>query len=112
VDGRPEKMGLFGCTVTHAFPLDNVERIEIVRGPSSVLYGSEALGGVVNILTHMPKEKFETDFEATYGSFNTQQYNLKHGGNFNRLSYFLTVDRRSSNGHRENSEYQGNAVTG
>jgi outer membrane cobalamin receptor len=57
VDGRPEKMGLFGCTITHTFPLDNVERIEVVRGPSSVLYGSGAMGGIVNILTHEPRKK-------------------------------------------------------
>ncbi|HZX10879.1 MAG TPA: TonB-dependent receptor [Acidobacteriota bacterium] len=112
VDGRPEKMGLYGCTVTHAFPLDNVERIEVVRGPSSVLYGSEAVGGVVNILTHMPENKFETDFTGSYGSYNTQQYNLRHGGNFHRFSYFLTMDKRSSDGHRENSGYKGNALTG
>jgi len=112
VDGRPEKMGLYGCTVTHAFPLDNVERIEVVRGPSSVLYGSEAVGGVVNILTHMPEDKFETDFTGSYGSFNTQQYNFRHGGNLNKLSYFLTLDRRSSDGHRKNSGYKGSALTG
>lgn len=112
VDGRPEKMGLFGCAVTHTFPLDNVERIEIVRGPSSVLYGSEALGGVVNILTRMPSKKFETDFSASYGSFNTQQYNLRHGGNFDKLRYYFTLDRRSSDGHRENSSYSGSAFTG
>ncbi|MBS3818861.1 TonB-dependent receptor [bacterium] len=112
VDGRPEKMGLFGCTVTHTFPLDNVERIEVVRGASSVLYGSEALGGVVNIMTHMPEEKFETDFTASYGSFDTRQFNFRHGGNLGKLSYFFTLDRRSSNGHRENAGYEGNALTG
>lgn len=112
VDGRPEKMGLFGCVVTHAFPLDNVERIELVRGPSSVLYGSEALGGVINILTRRPKEGFETDFSASYGSFNTQQFNLRHGGRLKRLSYYLSFDRRQSDGHRQNSGYKGNAFTG
>lgn len=112
VDGRPEKMGLFGCVVTHAFPLDNVDRVEVVRGPSSVLYGSEALGGVINIITRMPREKFESDFRASYGSFNTQQFNLRLGGNLNRFLYYFTLDRRSSDGHRENSSYSGNAFTG
>jgi outer membrane cobalamin receptor len=112
VDGRPEKMGLFGCAVTHTFSLDNVKRIEVVRGPSSVLYGSEALGGVVNILTRMPSKKFETDFSMSYGSFDTQWYNLRHGGNLNKFHYYLTLDRRSSDGHRENSSYSGNAFTG
>ena len=112
VDGRPEKMGLFGCTVTHAFPLDNVERIEVVRGPSSVLYGSEALGGVINILTRQAKKKVEIDFSTSYGSYNTQQYNLRHGGNLKKFNYYFTLDRRSSDGHRENANYAGNAFTG
>ena len=112
VDGRPEKMGLYGCAVTHAFPLDNVERIEVVRGPSSVLYGSEALGGVVNIITRNPEEGLETDLSASYGSFNTQQLNLRHGGKLKRWSYYLTFDRRRSDGHRENSSYKGDAFTG
>ncbi len=112
VDGKPEKMGLFGCAVSHAFPLDNVARIEVVKGPASVLYGGEALGGAVNIITHTPVEKFETDITALYGSYNTQQYNLKHGGNLERFKYFVTFDRRTSDGHVENSDYSGYSFTG
>ena len=112
IDGRPEKMGLYGCAVTHSFPLDNVERIEVVRGPSSVLYGSDALGGVINVMTRMPEKRFETGLTAAYGSFDTAQLNLKHGGKHKRFSYFLTLDRRQSDGHRENSGYLGNAFTG
>ena len=55
IDGKPEKMGLYSCTITQALPLDNVKRIEVVRGPASVLYGSDALGGVINIITERPK---------------------------------------------------------
>jgi iron complex outermembrane receptor protein len=112
VDGRPEKMGLFGCAVTHSFPLDNVERIEVVRGPSSVLYGSEAIGGVVNILTYEPKKKTEIGFTASYGSFETQQLNFRLGQNLEKFKYYFTVDRRQSDGHIENSAYTGNAFTG
>lgn len=112
VDGRPEKMGLFGCAVTHAFPLDNVERIEVVRGPSSVLYGSGAMGGVVNILTHEPREKTEIAFAASYGSYDTRQLNLKYGQNLKKFKYYFTLDNRQSDGHIENSGYTGNAFTG
>lgn len=112
VDGKPEKMGLFGCAVSHAFPLDNVERIEVVKGPASVLYGGEALGGAVNIITRTPKKKSETDISTSYGSFNTLQYNLKQGGNLDNFKYFFTLDRRQSDGHIENSSYTGNSFTG
>jgi len=112
VDGRPEKMGLFGCAVTHSFPLDNVERIEVVRGPSSVLYGSEAMGGVINILTHEPREKTEIAFTASYGSYDTRQLNLKYGQNLKKFKYYFTLDKRESDGHIKNSGYMGNAFTG
>ena len=52
VDGRPEKMAFFGCTVSQTLPLANVERIEVLRGPEAVLYGTDAMGGVINIITH------------------------------------------------------------
>lgn len=112
VDGKPEKMGLFGCAVSHAFPLDNVQRIEVVKGPASVLYGGEALGGAVNIITRMPEEKSETDITAFYGSYNTRRLNLKHGGNLDGFKYFLTFDKRDSDGHIDNAGYSGYSVTG
>ena len=113
VDGRPEKMGLFGCAVTHAYPFDSVDRIEVVRGPSSVFYGSDAFGGVVNILTHYPTGPgFETDFTTSYGAFDTQRYTLRHGAALNKWRYYLTLDRRSSDGHVPNSEYAGDTFTG
>ena len=112
VDGRPEKMGLFGCVVTHSFPLDNVERMEVVRGPSSVLYGSDAMGGVINILTHEPREKMEIGLTTSYGSYDTSQLNLRFGQNLNKFKYYFTFDKRQSQGHRENSQYSGNAFTG
>lgn len=112
VDGRPEKMSLFGCIISHSFPSENVERIEVVRGPASVLYGSEALGGVINILTRLPEKKYETSLDVSYGSFNTAQVNLSHGGKQNRFRYFITLDRRKSDGHRENSQYSGSTFSG
>jgi outer membrane cobalamin receptor len=91
--------------------VDNIQKIEVVRGPSSVLYGSDALGGVVNIITRMPEERFETDISASYGTFSTGQFTLRHGGNLNRFRYYFTLDRSQSNGHRAHSDYAANTAT-
>jgi len=51
------------------FSTNNIERIEIVRGPASSLYGSDALGGVINIITRKPKKGLTLDFSTKYGSY-------------------------------------------
>jgi vitamin B12 transporter len=112
VNGRPEKMGLYGCAVTHSFPLDNVERIEVIKGPASVLYGGEAMGGAVNIITRRPEKKSESQVQLSYGSYHTSQLNLTQGGKNGRLQYLVSYDRRQSDGHIRNSAYRGDAVTG
>ena len=111
IDGRPVKMGLFGCTVTHSLPLDNVDRIEVVRGPLSVLYGSDALGGVINIITRKLKKGTETDLTTSYGTYNTRCVRLRHGTNLGKFDYYLTGDWRMSDGHLPNSAYDGKDFT-
>ncbi|HDI51449.1 MAG TPA: TonB-dependent receptor, partial [Bacteroidetes bacterium] len=111
VDGRPVKMGLFGCTITHSLPLDNVERIEVVRGPLSVLYGSDALGGVINIITRKPTKPLQMDYSFSYGNYSTYQHRLRAGGTKGVFSFYVTADKRKSNGHLPNSAYDGKDFT-
>jgi iron complex outermembrane receptor protein len=111
VDGRPEKMPIYGCVVTHTLPLNNVERIEVVRGPLSVLYGSDAMAGVVNIVTRRAERALELGARIDYGSFNTRHAvasaGLKQGG-FNVL---FSADKAMSDGHLPNSQYNGNDLS-
>lgn len=60
--------------------LNDVERIEIVRGGSSALYGTDALGGVVNILTRKPSKRLNTLTEISAGSFGFQKYRIEASG--------------------------------
>lgn len=59
--------------------MDNVERVEIVRGAGSALYGSNAIGGVVNIITKEAEEPWSLDVNARYGSNNEQKYGATLG---------------------------------
>lgn len=111
VDGRPVKMGLFGCTITHSLPLNNVERIEVVRGPASVLYGSDALGGVVNIITRKLTEPQQVDYTFSYGTHETFQHRIRAGGSRGRLRFYATADKRQSDGHVDHSAYDGRDFT-
>ena len=110
-DGRPVKMGLFGCTVTHSLPLNNVERIEVVRGPLSVLYGSDALGGVINIITRKPTKPIEANCTFSYSTHNTYIYQIQVGGLQGPFNLYITTDKRKGNGHLDNSAYDGSDYT-
>ncbi len=115
VDGRPEKMSIYGCAVTHTFPLHNVKKIEVVKGPLSSLYGSGAMGGVVNILTKQPSGERKVNLEVDYGSFDTRNITGSFQESFSNLDFLGTVQKSSSDGFLPNSAsntqaYQGNLI--
>ena len=111
VDGRPEKMALYGCTVTQTLPLNNVERIEVVEGPASALYGSGSIGGAVNIVTRGARSPFEGDVDLSYGSYGTQRERVRVGAVNGSNDFFAAAERLTSTGYTNNSAYEGNDYT-
>lgn len=78
---------------------DSVERIEVVRGPASALYGSSAMGGAINIITRKPvKEGFQTTLDTKYGTYETSQSSLYHSGRVGRFGYWVTGEYLRTDG--------------
>ena len=89
LDGRPS--GAYNLAL---LDLNNVERIEVLKGPASALYGSSAVGGVVNIVTRSTRGRPRTTVSAAYGTFQTSELALRTGGTlFPRVDGDLSLRR-------------------
>lgn len=81
--------------------LANVERIEVLKGPASVLYGHSALGGVINVIRKQPTSEPNYDFSASYGSFNSKRMTIDAGGPLTKkLSYRINAGLSDDDGWR------------
>ncbi|MBN1117382.1 MAG: TonB-dependent receptor [Bacteroidales bacterium] len=106
LNGNPQYMGLMGHPLPDAYRSSNVKRVEVIRGPASTLYGSNAMGGVINIITEeATKEGFSGNASASYGSFSTLKASLNGGFNKNKVSVFAGVNYDKTDGHREASYF-------
>jgi len=86
-----------------------IEKIEVLKGPNSTLYGANAAGGVINIITKNPLAYQGFNFKSSYGSFNSQNYNLSYGGQLGeKFFYFVSGSRRSTDSWREHNEFDTN----
>ncbi len=93
VDGQPVNEGYEGSVNWAVIPVSEVDRVEVVRGPFSSLYGGSAMGGVVNVLTR-PIDKTQADFMIRYGSLDTLAYQARASKRFfDRLGLSLAYDR-------------------
>jgi len=94
-------------------PIDNIERIEIVKGSGSLLYGSGAMAGTINIITKNPKkDKMELKIGAGYGIQNTYRIAAENGMFIAKdLGYYLTAGRAETDGFRDNSYLRQNDVS-
>jgi len=91
-------------------PLNSIERVEVVKGSGSVLYGSGAMAGTINIITKRPKrEKTDLKVSAGYGTQSTYQVSAEQGmfaaGD---VGYYLTANRYKTHGFRSNSDMSHN----
>ena len=94
-------------------PLNSIERIEVIKGSGSLLYGSGAMGGVVNIITKRPdRDKMDLKVGAGYGSQDTYrlwaEQGMFAGGD---VGYYLTANRTETGGFRANSDLRQNDVS-
>ena len=100
IDGVPVVGRSSGNLDLSRFAIGNIKQVEVVKGPSSSLFGSEALGGVINIITEKPSsEKINGQVSHRMASFNNQNTNLTINQKWKKLGYSLFADRLSTDGY-------------
>ena len=107
IDGHPQYMGLFGHPIADAYQSFMAEKVEVLRGPASVLYGSNAMGGVVNIVTRkMQEDGVNTHANVGYGSYNTLQTEVTNRVKKGRFSSVVSGSYNRTDGHRDNMKFE------
>src|SRR2546427_5454886 len=110
VDGVRVKSTTLGQAELSDLSPDLIERIEVIRGPQSTLYGADAIGGVINIITKKGKGPFSGYFSQEAGSYDTDATRTRHGGRYRSLEYSFGASHLESNGHFKNDDSEQNAV--
>ncbi len=111
IDGVPLVGRSAGNFDLSRLAVGNIKQVEIVKGPSSSLYGSEALGGVVNIITEAPtNEKITGDVSYRFASFNTHDTNLSLKQKRAKLGYSFFANNLYSDGYDLRPEVEGQTV--
>lgn len=111
IDGVPLVGRSAGNFDLSRLTVGNIKQIEVVKGPSSSLYGSEALGGVINIITEKPKsEDLHGNASYRFGSFTQQDINFDIKQRFKKLRYGFFANRFSSEGYDLNPDVEGQTV--
>lgn len=109
VDGvRDERHNI--STSAPSTNLANIERIEVLKGPASVLFGHSALGGIINLVRKRPGIEQKADFSASYGSFNTRRMRVGAGGPLSKtLFYRVDAGLSATDGYRNAGMTTNNA---
>ncbi len=106
VDGRKLNNPSLAAPALNTVSLKDVERIEIVQGSAGVLYGDQAVGGVINIITRRAKAgNIDGTLNATAGSNHLEDYSGSVSQGFtNGLSYFASAQKRDADNYRDNNQ--------
>ena len=107
IDGHPQYAGIFGHPISDAYQSFLADKVEVLRGPASVLYGSNAMGGVINIVTRkMHEDGVSTHLHAGYGSYNTLETELTNRVRKGRFSSVISGSYNRTDGHRDPMNFE------
>ena len=112
VDGRKTNGVTTSATDFAAIPLDNIERIEIVRGPAAALYGDTAMAGVINIITKKPGKTTDATVHLAGGAWYSFHGSANVRGPVGDVFYDVFGGTDLSHGYREHQKYVSNDFTG
>ena len=106
IDGQPQWAGIFGHSLPDTYVSNDVQRVEVVSGPSSLLYGSGAMGGSVNLITRRATEDgFNGSARAMAGSYGTMNYSARAGYKTGNLRAYAAASYERSDGNRRGMGY-------
>ena len=106
IDGQPQWAGVFGHSLPDTYVTGDVQRVEVVSGPSSLLYGSGAMGGSVNLITRRAdRDGFSGSLRAMGGSYGTRKYGARAGYRHGGLRALAAASYESSDGNRDGMHY-------
>jgi vitamin B12 transporter len=106
LDGIPINQGLQGAFDFASLTTDNIDRIEVVRGPQSTLYGPRALAGLIQIFTKQGSGTATVETNAEAGSYSTFREALQSSGSWQQLDYSLGASRFDTDNARPNNQYR------
>ncbi len=110
IDGQPYSDPYNNLISLETIPVEYIKRIEVLKSPSSAIYGPNAMGGVINIITKDGKDIEKATFNFGIGSYDKQKFNIVHSFNGENSSMLFVYDFLDSNGHRDNSSINRNDI--
>lgn len=107
IDGHPQYNGIYGHPISDSYQTMMAERIEVLRGPASVLYGSNAMGGVMNIVTRaMHNDGVKTTASIAAGSYGTLQTELSNQLRHGKFSSTVAAQYSRTDNHRPSMGFE------
>lgn len=107
IDGHPQYATIYGHPVADAYIASEAQQVEVSRGAASVLYGSNAMGGTINIITRKALENGNRlNARLMAGSYGTQRYSITDSYRQGKFSGVLSGNYERTDGHRPNSDFE------